>query len=82
MGKGINLEVEEVVKFPIFTFTFNAQFWSYDNGSNMFLVRFELKKQFRTLIKHSQQNLRFLVDLKFLHGVKQDFSNNPYIFRN
>ena len=57
-------------KFRIFMFTYNAQFWSYDNVVNMFLVHFELEKHLRTLSEHSEQIPRFLVDLKLLHGVK------------
>ena len=70
------------VKFRIFTFTYKAQFWSYENVVNMFLVRFELEKHLRTLSEHFEQNPRFFVDLKLLHGVKQGSSRNPYIFRS
>ena len=80
MGR-VNLEVGGV-KFRIFTFTYNTQFWSYDNVVNMFLVCFELKKHLRTLSERSEQIPRFLVDLKLLHGVKQGFSSNSYIFRS
>ena len=70
------------VKFRIFTLSYNAQFWSYDNVVNMFLVRFELKKHLRTLSEHSKHFPRFLVDLKLPHGVKQTFSRNSPIFRS
>ena len=80
MGR-VNLEVGGV-KFRIFTFTYNAQFWSYDNVVNMFLVQFELKKHLRTLSEHSEQIHRFLVDLKLPHGLKQASSRNFYIFRS
>ena len=40
----------------------------------MFLVRCELKKYLRTLSKHSEQNPKFLVNLKLPHGVKQSSS--------
>ena len=68
-GGGVNLEVGGV-KFRIFTLSYNAQFWSYDNVVNMFLVRFELEKHLRTLSEHSEHFPRFLVDLKLPHGVK------------
>ena len=42
----------------------------------MFLVHFEWEKHLRTLSEHSEHFLRFLVDLKLLHGVKQCFSSN------
>ena len=76
------MEVEEGVKFRIFMFTYNTQFWSYDNVVNMFLVCFELKKHLRTLSEHSEENPKFLVDLKLLHGVKQGSNRNFYIFRS
>ena len=44
----------------------------------MFLVRFELRKHLITLPEHSEQNPRFLVDLKLLHGVKQGSCRNFY----
>ena len=69
------------VKFRIFTLTYNAQFWLHDNVANMFLVRFELRKHLRTLSEHFEQNPRFFVDLKLLHGVKQASSRKSYIFR-
>ena len=70
------------VKFRIFTFTYNTQFLLYDNVVNIFLFCFELKKHLRTLSEHSEKILRFLVDVKLLHGVKQGFSSNSYIFRS
>ena len=65
------MEVEEGVKFRIFMFTYNTQFWSYDNVVNMFLDCVQLKKHLRTLSEHSEENLKFLVDLKLLHGLGQ-----------
>ena len=78
----VNLEVGKRVKFRIFTSTYNDQFWLYHNVVNKFLVYFELKKHFRTLAEHTEENFRFLVDLILLHGVKQGPSRNFYIFRS
>ena len=77
---GVNLMIGGV-KFLIFKFAYNAQFWSYEQVTNMFWVCFELKKHLRTFSEHSEQNLRFLTDLKLLHGVKQGFSRNFHIFQ-
>ena len=76
------MEVGEEVKFRIFVFTYNTQFWSYDNVVNMFLVCFESKKHLRTLSEHSEEKPTFSVDLKLLHGVKQSLNRNVYIFRS
>ena len=63
-------------------FTHNAQFWSYDNVVNMFLVCFELKKHLGTISELSEENFKLLVDLKLLHGVKQGSNRNFYMFRS
>ena len=68
--------------FLIFTFTYNAQFWSYDDVVNIFLVRYEFKKRIRTLSEHSEEKPRFLFDLKgpFFYGVEQHSSRNFHAF--
>ena len=81
MGEEVNLEVGGG-KFRIFTFTYNTQFWSYDNVVNMFLVCFELKKYLGTISELSEENFKLLVDLKLLHGVKQGSNRNFYMFRS
>ena len=45
------------VKFRIFVFTYNAQFWSYNIVVNKFLVSFE--KNLRTLSERFEEIPRF-----------------------
>ena len=44
------------VKFRIFKLTYKTQFWSYEHVTNMFLVRFDLKKHLRTISEHFEHH--------------------------